>query len=112
MRRCALAFDVQPFVARIDGRVWARPGEVPEWTQCTARTKRPKRCSDPLDSGQMKTSRWLPVKGYVKGFDYDGDIEIFDRRFRYLKQRCEPRFATLHLRSRELIDSTRTCWNA
>jgi hypothetical protein len=95
MWRCAVVFDGQPFFVRIDGRVWITPGEVPEWVQCTAQTKQRKRCSNPLDSGQMNTFSWLPVKdGYVKGFDYDGDIELTLRGDRYLEQRCELHFDT------------------
>ena len=42
--------------------------------QCTAQTKRRKRCGHLLDYGQMNTFSWLPVKGgFVMGFDYDGD---------------------------------------
>jgi len=91
-----VVFDGQPFFIRINGRVWVTPGGIPEDAQCTARTKRRKRCGNPLDYGQSNAYSWLQVDGgYVEGFDYDdsaGRLTEFGRR--YLEQRCELHFGS------------------
>lgn len=89
-------FDGQPFFVRINGRVWVTPEEVPEDSQCTAMTKRRKRCRNPLDYGQSNGFSWLKVAGgYVDGFDYDTNTGQLDERGRrYLEQRCELHFDT------------------
>lgn len=91
-----MAFDGQPFFVRINGRVWVTPEEVPEDSQCTAMTKRRKRCGNPLDYGQSNGFSWLKVAGgYVDGFDYDTNTGQLDERGRrYLEQRCELHFDT------------------
>ncbi|ODU05883.1 MAG: hypothetical protein ABS81_06345 [Pseudonocardia sp. SCN 72-86] len=81
---------------RIDGQAWVAPGDVPEDAQCTARTKRGRRCGNPLDYGQSNGWSWLPVEGgYVDGFDYDhNNGQLTERGRRYLEQRCELHFNT------------------
>jgi hypothetical protein len=89
-------FDGQPFFVRIDGRVWVAPEDIPEDAQCTAQTKRRKRCGNPLDYGQSNGFSWLKVPGgYVDGFNYDSDDgRLNERGRRYLEQRCELHFDT------------------
>lgn len=91
-----MVFDGQPFFVRINGRVWVTPGEVPEYSQCTAMTKRRKRCGNPLDYGQSNGFCWLTVEGgFVDGFDYDGDSgQLTEWGRRYLEQRCALHFDT------------------
>jgi hypothetical protein len=91
-----VVFDGEPFFVRINGRVWVTPEEVPEDSQCTAMTKRRKRCGNPLDYGQSNGYSWLKVEGgYVDGFDYDGDNgKLTERGRRYMEQRCELHFDT------------------
>lgn len=87
-------FDGQPFFVRIDGHIWVAPEDVPEDLQCTAMTRRRKRCSNPLDYGQTTGYSYLKVDGgYVGGFDYDeNDGTLNDRGRRYLEQRCQLHF--------------------
>jgi len=76
-----MVFDGQPFFVRIDGRVWVAPEDVPEDSQCTAMTKRRKRCSNPLDYGQTNGYSYLKIDGgYVEGFDYNDNNGTLNER--------------------------------
>jgi hypothetical protein len=44
--------DGERFFVRIGGRVWVAPADVPEFTRCTARTKRGKRCGNRWTTGR------------------------------------------------------------
>lgn len=83
--------------AKIHGKVWVSPEEFPEDAQCTARTKRGKRCANFLDFGQVDGRHaYLKVDGgYVEGWNYDQNNGWpTERGRRYLEQRCELHFGS------------------